>query len=283
MTTRELITAVQQAVGVDADGIAGPKTKAAIAEKLNTTNSATAIQTAVGVDADGVLGPKSWQAIFDTIGGAAPQDPAAPPAATPAAGQFKAIKQKVVGRGVPPDSYLNELIAWGRSAPDEIFATNSASFDVLGKAELVSLFGPWDGQSGSTEWILHRKAAMLEILRCLGGFESSWKWTEGVDKTNKTSMANIVGQETGIFQVSYDSLGLEKSGSTLRACVKQYCDGSDKVEVFIPTMKSNHQFALEYCARLLRFNYRWDGPILRNEINSSLKRDAVEEFKALLA
>src|SRR4051812_5246706 len=131
MTTRELITAVQQAVGVGADGVAGPKTQAAIATKLNTTNSAAAIQTAVGVDADGVLGPKSWQAIFDKIVGADPQAPAAPPAAAPAAGQFKAIKQKVVGRGVPPDSYLNELIAWGRSAPDEIFASNNANFDVL--------------------------------------------------------------------------------------------------------------------------------------------------------
>jgi len=89
MTTTEQIKAVQNAVGVDADGVAGPKTRAAIAKKLNAGNSPKAIQTAVGVDADGDLGPKSWEAIYKKIAGAAPEPPAPEkpspkPAASPA-------------------------------------------------------------------------------------------------------------------------------------------------------------------------------------------------------
>ena len=37
---------------------------------------------------------------------------------------FQAAKQRVLNRGVPPDSFLNELIAWGRAAPDDIFVPN---------------------------------------------------------------------------------------------------------------------------------------------------------------
>ena len=43
-----------------------------------------------------------------------------------------------------------------------------------------------------------RRAAMLEVMRVHAGFESSLNWKEGVDRTNKTSMANVTGQETGI-------------------------------------------------------------------------------------
>ena len=245
----------------------------------NTRAATVAFQTKFGLSVDGKVGKKTVEKAV-ALGFAVFEDADKP---VPTVNRFSATKQKVQGRGVPPDSYLDELVAWGRSASAEIFASNSESYDVFGKQEMVSIFGPWEGRPGNKKWLLHRKAVMLEILRCLGGFESSWNWKEGVDRTNKTSMANIEGQETGIFQVSYDSLRLEKNGTTLRACVEKYCGGSHDIQDFIPNMKSNHQFALEYCARLLRINYRWDGPILRNEINSSLKPDAVQEFKALLA
>jgi len=187
---------------------------------------------------------------------------------------FASTKSKVKGRGVPPESFLTELVNWAKTAPDELFAPNNEPGDVFNV--LRPLLGPWKSP-------LHRRAAMCELLRCLAGFESSWDWNEGVDTTNARSMANIVGQETGIFQVSYDSLPLEKSGKTLSDCVKRYCGGVLAPQVFIDTMKRNHTFALEYCTRLLRFSYRWDGPIKRGEINSSLSRDAVREFEKLLA
>lgn len=76
---------------------------------------------------------------------------------------FHATKRKVFNRGVPPDSFLDELVAWGKTAPDEIFAPNTV-VDIY--SNVVGVLGPWQG-------INHRRAAMLEVMRVLAGFESS--------------------------------------------------------------------------------------------------------------
>ncbi len=186
--------------------------------------------------------------------------------------KYVALLNPVRGRGIPPIPFLDELVGWLRDAPDEIFAPNKDPEDVF--LRLTPLLGPWSS-------LLHRRAAMGELLRCLAGFESSWNWLEGVDKTNQTSMRLITGQETGIFQVSWDSLGLDLSGpdevDDLHQCVIRYC-GSLKVQVFIDTMKTNHRFALEYAARLMRNSFYWDGPVKRHEIDSSLSKAAVAEL-----
>jgi len=186
---------------------------------------------------------------------------------------YTALKSKVKDRKPVPDSFLDELVAWGRTAPDEIFAPNSEPHDVM--PLLKPILGPWDS-------LLRRKCAMLELLRCLGGFESSWNWNEGVDKTNQHSQTHIEGEETGIFQVSYDSLWLEKNGTTLSDCLRRHGVNPITVREFIDTMKSDHTLALEYAARLLRISYLWDGPIKRGEINSSLSPDAVAELQTLM-
>jgi hypothetical protein len=173
---------------------------------------------------------------------------------------------------MPPFAFIDELIAWSRTAPDDIFTANDEPGDVMGR--LCGVLGPWSGP-------LHRKAAMIELLRCLAGFESSWHWNEGVDKTNSRSQSHPESEEAGIFQVSYDSLGLERGHHTLRELfASQRIAG---LRDFIDRMKGNHFFAFEYAARLLRINYRWDGPISRGEIDSSLSRDAVAEIMTLLA
>ncbi|WP_287739607.1 hypothetical protein [Microcystis sp. M179S2] len=79
--------------------------------------------------------------------------------------KFIACKEQVFNRGVPPDSFLNELIDWAKQAPDEIFTPND-KHDIY--SNLKPELGLWQG-------ILHRKAVMLEVLRVLGGFESSSK------------------------------------------------------------------------------------------------------------
>lgn len=169
-------------------------------------------------------------------------------------------------------AFLCELVEWGKQAPADIFAPNDEPGDVMGK--LCGILGPWENE-------MHRKCAMLELLRCLAGFESSWHWNEGVDLTNARSQAHAESQEAGIFQVSFDSLGLEHKHHTLRELLtSQRITG---VRDFIDRMKGNHFFAFEYAARLLRINYRWDGPIVRGEIDSSLSRAAVEEFGKLIS
>ena len=92
---------------------------------------------------------------------------------------FVACKQKVYNRGKPPDSFLDELIDWGRAAPDEVFDRNPNA-DVY--SLVVGNLGPWRD-------LKHRRAAMLEVLRVLGDFESSWNWNEGRDKGKGAGLA----------------------------------------------------------------------------------------------
>lgn len=133
--------------------------------------------------------------------------------------------------------------------------------------------GPWQG-------IQHRKAVMLEALRVLAAFESSFRWDEGVDTTNHSSMAHIAGQEAGAWQVSFDSMPF---GDDLRALTLAHCGATNNVQKFIDTMKSDHPFAIEYATRLLRHTIKANGPVLRHEINPFVRRDAVAEFQSLLA
>ncbi len=183
--------------------------------------------------------------------------------------QFIATKRKVLNRGIPPDSFLSEVVLWARTAPLELFAPNPEPADIY--STIKSVLGPWQS-------VEHRRAVMLEVMRVHAGFESSWNWNEGVDHTNNHSMRNITGEEAGIFQVSFDSTWL--GNYRLRAFAGEREIGQP--ELFIPRMKKDHGLALEYYARLIRFNVQWAGPIKRHEIDSWLSRDAVAEFLALV-
>ena len=187
--------------------------------------------------------------------------------------QFSACLAPVANRGIPPISFLNELIGWAQTAPDFIFAPKLAP---VGKpdpdvyASIKPELGPWTS-------FLHRKAVMLEILRVLAGFESSWDWKEGRDITNSTS-GTPETEETGIFQVSCNATHFDPS---LKEYVIQTI-GARNCRWFIMAMKADHRFAIEFAARLLRFTCRHNGPVLRKEINPWLRRDAVAEFRSYL-
>src|SRR5919112_1869436 len=101
---------------------------------------------------------------------------------------FVACKNEVANRGVPPNRFLDELIDWAKQAPDEIFERNN-THDVY--SSVASELGPYPD-------LLHRKAVMLEVLRVLGGFESSWDFNEGRDINNPTSNTPCT-EEAGIF------------------------------------------------------------------------------------
>ena len=181
--------------------------------------------------------------------------------------QFVACKQKVHNRGIAPDAFLDELVDWGTSAREEIFEKND-KFDVY--SSVIHELGPWQGP-------LHRRAAMLEVLRVLGGFESSWDWNAGRDVTNPNSNT-VCSEEAGIFQCSGDSMNFSPSLKDLLNTAG--ADGS--CESFITTTKTNHQFAIEYCARLLRLTTKHHGPVRDKHINQWLKRDALTEFMEFL-
>jgi hypothetical protein len=182
-------------------------------------------------------------------------------------------------------AFLDELIPWLRQAPYEIFAPNAVPVDIytLIKSRLATIVS--DGPAGRVyRWdsLLHRRAALGEAMRVHAGMESSWKWTEGVDVTNRRSKTNKVSEETGIFQVSFDSTAHGKG--VMKAFAKAH--GIDTPEKFIVAMKKDHALALEYYARLARCNMRWAGPFLRSGKDSVypwLSRAAVAELQKFLA
>lgn len=176
---------------------------------------------------------------------------------------YHALKQKVLNRGIPPDNFLDELISWGKTAPGEIFEPNQ-NHDIY--SNVVATLGPWEGPE-------HRRAAMLEVMRVLAGFESSWNWKAGRDP--KTAHPEDPETwEAGAWQVSADSMDIDPE---LRALVLAKA-GKDDPDSFQAAMKSDHPLAMEYIARLLRHSVTHNGPVKRHEIDSWLKRDAVDEF-----
>lgn len=180
---------------------------------------------------------------------------------------FFACKAKVFNRGRAPDAFLNELIEWALNASDDIFVPND-TFDIY--SSVREDIGPWQGA-------LHRKACMLEVLRVLGGFESSWDWNEDVDTTNPDSNT-LCTAEAGIFQCSGNSMNIDPS---LKALLMAQT-GKVDCQTFRNETKANHPFAIEYCARLLRFTTKHHGPIKHQKIHEWLRRDAVAEFKQFL-
>ena len=177
------------------------------------------------------------------------------------------IPEHSKSRGRPPETFLDALVEWGRRAPEEVFAPNRVNQDIY--ASVKPELGPWDGPE-------HRRAMMLEVLRVLAGFESSWNWKEGRDlAANNTSPET---EETGIFQVSANSMAFDGS---LRELVWARL-GTVDARAFIRGIKADHELALEYAARWLRFTVRHNGPVLRREIHCCVRRDAVEEFRGLL-
>jgi hypothetical protein len=180
---------------------------------------------------------------------------------------FVATKQHVFNRGVAPNAFLNELVAWGKAADDEIFAPNDVS-DVY--SSIFNTLGPWKGAE-------HRRAVMLEVMRVLAGFESSWNWKEGRDLHNPTSVTAVT-TEAGAWQVSANSMNF---GADLKKLVKRKVGSLDGNE-FQRAMKQDHELAMEYIARLLRHTTHHNGPVAGHDIDPWLRRDAVEEFQSML-
>ncbi len=174
----------------------------------------------------------------------------------------KALKQHVANRGVPPDDFLAQLIDWGKTAPNDIFEPNPFS-DIY--TSVKNTLGPYRQDP-------HRRAVMLEVLRVLAGFESSWNFNEGKDPANHNPDPRSF--EAGAWQVSADSMSF---GSELRDLVLAH-GGAVDPDSFQRLMKHNHPVAMEYIARLLRRTTSANGPVVRHEIDPFLRTDAVDAF-----
>jgi hypothetical protein len=180
---------------------------------------------------------------------------------------YTATKQHVANRGVPPDDFLDQLVVWGKRSSDDIFAPNAFS-DIF--SSVSNTLGPWQGTA-------HRRAVMLEVLRVLAGFESSWNWNEGRDTTNVTSVTPDT-IEAGAWQVSANAMNFGQELADLVLANVGTLDGNH----FQRVMKENHLLAMEFVARLLRRTTHHHSPVLYHQIDPWLRRDAVTEFQALM-
>lgn len=195
---------------------------------------------------------------------------------------FAATKAKVLNRGRAPDAFLQEMVDWAKTAPDDIFAPNALS-DIYSK--IKPELGPWKS-------LLHRKAAMLEVMRVLALFESSGDWTEGVD-TSRLGGDTPENSEAGAWQVSYDARHLAPELKELLIR-----NGISSGVRFQQAMKFNHPLAMEFVARLMRYNTKHNGPLYKGKERDAIRRSlrgaehsiypwlskaAVAEFENLLS
>jgi hypothetical protein len=118
---------------------------------------------------------------------------------------------------------------------------------------------------------------MLEVMRVLAGFESSWAWAAGVD-TSSGQVKHPDNTEAGAWQVSADSMHLAPELKQLVLARIGTLDGL----AFQDAMKHDHLLAMDYIARLLRVTVNANGPVKRHEINAWLSRTAAAEFQSLL-
>jgi len=198
--------------------------------------------------------------------------------------EYPAIFSKVHNRGIPPVSFIETLVYAMRTLPDEIFGTDYRSRT---EDDIYS----WLHKQGEVSQVAsygRRRAIMCEVLRVLGGFESSWDWKAGRDVTNASSNRPET-TEAGIFQCSANSVNFDAS---LIACFSWYAYVYE-MPAWVDMKKSGFNFqwmsknvfgyAIDHCVRLLRFTIRHHGPILRGEILPWISLDGIREFEALLS
>lgn len=193
-----------------------------------------------------------------------------------------ATSAKVLNRGRAPLAFLREMVTWARGADEAIFAPNAVN-DIYSKVKPE--LGPYTSP-------IHRKAVMLEVMRVLAGFESSWDWTEGVD-TSRLGSDTAENSEAGAWQVSWDSRNLMRIATPEMVALLKGAKVTNGV-TFQQATKFNHPFAMEWLARLLRANTKHNGPLYRGDerlaIRKSLRgpehsifpwlrREAVAEFE----
>lgn len=196
--------------------------------------------------------------------------------------KFFATKARVLNRGVAPDAFLQEMVEWARKAPDDIFAPNALN-DIYSKVKPE--LGPYPD-------LLYRKAVMLEVMRVLAGFESSWDWKEGVD-TSRLGSDTDENSEAGAWQVSYDARRISVDLLNLLKD-KGIASGVE----FQRAMKFDHALAMEFVARLMRYNTKHNGPLYKGDERDAIRKSlrgaehsiypwlskaSVAEFRDLLA
>lgn len=200
------------------------------------------------------------------------------------------ITTPVHNRGVAPESFIKTLVAWAAKAPEEIFEPlyRGKEPDIYEAFSIYKIKNPThDFPTMRDEHSLYRRAVMCEVLRVLAGFESSWRQREGRDVTNPSSNTAAT-EEAGWFQCSANSVNFHSSLKNLFnewalcSMKNNWKDMNASGKTFIEMTKGIPVYAIEHCARLLRFTIRHHGPLVRGEVFTYMNGDAIREFIELL-
>lgn len=188
--------------------------------------------------------------------------------------KFVATKRPVNGN-VAPDDFLQTLIKVAKrllAVEPSVFEVND-NYDIY--SSVLTQLGPYSG--------LHNRAAvMLEALRCLASRESSYNWLAGKDPGANNDLPWTT--EAGIFQCSSNSMYFSAECQELffKKTGHKYSNSAVVGKAFQYITKSDHEFCVEYCIKLLRATVEHHGPIKHHVIHPDLSRSAVAEFESYL-
>lgn len=179
----------------------------------------------------------------------------------------------MLNRGVAPDVFLNALIDWAPTAPPEIFTPRK---EPVPETDIYTAIKPklWPG--GPWTDLRDRTAGMMELLRVLAAFESSYIPTTGADASNRAEN-NDETYSAGLWQISHNSRAFGQDLRDMLAAAN-ITNGAE----FQAKMKDDFNFAATYTARLLRRTIRHNGPTRDGYVEPWLSRGALEEFKSFL-
>jgi len=197
------------------------------------------------------------------------------------------VKTKWNKRG-PTDNFLTPLFNFVHSqcdSNDAIFGSNNHPLDSF--SHLRTELGI---SSASTR--KYRCAALFELIRTSGAFESDYNWKEGRDVS--ASNYDLYTQEAGLFQTSPNSHYDSVSGTwhkylnelVAKHGVGQVRKGSPENAKWNALMKNMEKKSviIEHYAFMLRHNYKHYGPVIDkvNRVGVNLNRSCIKEVEGML-
>lgn len=187
-----------------------------------------------------------------------------------------------------PDVFLVTLFEFVKSScsNDTLYGVNSETRDAF--SYLSKELGVSKDSSRA-----YRCAAMFELVRASGAFESDYRWQEGRDKS--ASNFDFYTMESGLFQTSPNSHYYGHKGygrwAYLDALVAKHGvgivkQGSPENEKWNKLMKdeSKKHVIIEHHVFMLRHNYRHYGPIIdkANRVGVNLNKACITEVLKFL-
>jgi hypothetical protein len=182
----QIVMRVQTALGLNADGIAGAITWAAIGTKLSCSANIVDVQTALGLSADGADGALTWKAIAAKVSVSAATPVSSSSVFGIGDGAYKLILKYEVGGG---PSYYNKSLKHPCYPGGASGVTIGIGYD-MGYNTTAQFATDWKGilsDSDYTRLVPHlgkKSSPAKDAVRILKDISISWEAAEVVFKSN---------------------------------------------------------------------------------------------------